>query len=145
MLLNRMTNSGFYVRCDAMTSPSFPMIIRYLDWKVFGRENLSSVCLPFLASELADGSSLSWKRSQRLLTHWFSQMMFTGLFQSDAQTLPPPPLYLLSLTSSKSSSKWQSQKKTHQFVSGKPFHHGSPPFLGRVWNWIEYAIFRQDI
>ena len=36
-----------------ITLPPSPMIIHYLDWTVFGRENLSPGCPPFLASELA--------------------------------------------------------------------------------------------
>ena len=66
-----------------------PMIIHYLDWKDFGRENLSPGCPPFLASELA---AVVPCRENAHSTHWFSRLMFTGLFQSDAQTLRHTPL-----------------------------------------------------
>ena len=41
-------------------------------------------CPPFLASELA---AVVPCRENSQSTHWFYQMMFTGLFQSDAQIL----------------------------------------------------------
>ena len=57
------------------------MIIHYLDWQ---REPPSWLSL-FLAAELA---AVVPRRENAHIAHWLSRMMFTGLFQSDAQIYP---------------------------------------------------------
>ena len=53
---------------------------------VFGRDYPFPGSPPFLTSELAEVVPC---RENAHSAHWFSQMMFTGLFQGDAQTLHP--------------------------------------------------------
>ena len=54
-------------------------------------EGASPGCPPFLASDLV---AVVPCRENAHSTNWFSRMMFTGLFQSDAQTLPHTTIFI---------------------------------------------------